>query len=171
MERWANFDCYGTLVDWNAGLGDELARLLGGERREELLAAYHASEPEVQRDGSLPYREVLARTLDRVAEEAGVDLPESERDALGRSLPSWPVFPEAPAALGEARARGWKLVLLSNSDRAFIEASIAAIGVPFELAVVAGVDNTMGADNRTGCKARGSICRASSINCRASRRN
>jgi 2-haloacid dehalogenase len=138
MDRWATFDCYGTIVDWNAGIGGELARLFGTDRREELLAAYHRIEPEVERDGSLPYREVLARTLDRVAQEAGVDLPESERDALGRSLPGWPVFPDAPPALAEARERGWKLAMLSNTDREFIDASIAAIGVPFDLAVVAG---------------------------------
>jgi 2-haloacid dehalogenase len=138
VERWATFDCYGTLVDWNAGLGNELARLFGAERREELLGAYHGLEPVVQRDGELPYREVLARTLAGVAEEAGLELPEGERDALGRSLPSWPVFPEVPAALGEARARGWKLAALSNTDRDFIEASLDTIGVPFDLAIVAG---------------------------------
>jgi 2-haloacid dehalogenase len=137
-ERWATFDCYGTLVDWNAGIGHELARLFGEERREELLGAYHASEPIVQRDGMLPYREVLARTLAGVAEEAGIDLPAGERDALGRSLPSWPVFPEVPAALAEARGRGWKLAALSNTDRDFIDASLRAIGVPFERAIVAG---------------------------------
>jgi FMN phosphatase YigB (HAD superfamily) len=27
--RWATFDCYGTLVDWNAGLRSELARETG----------------------------------------------------------------------------------------------------------------------------------------------
>ena len=138
MERWATFDCYGTLVDWNAGIGGELARLFGEETRERLLELYHGLEPVIEHDGSLPYREVLARTLAGVAEEAGLDLPDGERDALGRSLPSWPVFPEVRPALEEARARGWKLAILSNTDRDLIEASRQAIGVPFELAVVAG---------------------------------
>jgi 2-haloacid dehalogenase len=138
MKRWATFDCYGTLVDWDAGIGDELARLFGRGRREELLVAYHALEPVVERDGSLPYREVLARTLAGVAAELGLELPGDERDALGRSLPAWPVFPEVPQALEEARARGWRLAILSNTDRDFIEDSMRSIGVPFELAVVAG---------------------------------
>jgi 2-haloacid dehalogenase len=47
------------------------------------------------------------------------------------------VFAEVPEALAQAHARGWKLMALSNTDRDFIEASIAAIGVPFEGAVVA----------------------------------
>ena len=64
-------------------------------------------------------------------------LPQEEGDALGRSLPGWPVFNEAPAALAEAFGRGWRLVALSNTDRDFIDASLAAIGVPFEGAIVA----------------------------------
>jgi 2-haloacid dehalogenase len=79
----------------------------------------------------------MATVLAEVAREAGTELPEDERDALGRSLPDWPVFPEVPGALAEAHERGWKLVALSNSDPDFIAASIAEIGVPFEFAVVA----------------------------------
>jgi len=53
------------------------------------------------------------------------------------SLPQWPVFPDAREALADARASGWKLAILSNTDRDLIEASMHAIGVPFELAIVA----------------------------------
>lgn len=136
--RWATFDCYGTLVDWNAGIATELGRLLGQSERERLLSRYHEIEPVVQREHpTWSYRDVMAAVLAQIASEAGVALPEVERDALGQSLPRWPVFAEVPEALAEAHARGWKLMALSNSDRDFIEASIAAIGVPFEGAVVA----------------------------------
>ena len=47
------------------------------------------------------------------------------------------MFAEVPGALAEARERGWALVALSNSDRDLIEASLQAIGVPFERAIVA----------------------------------
>jgi 2-haloacid dehalogenase len=62
---------------------------------------------------------------------------DEERDALARSLPEWPVFDEVPAALGQARQRGWRLAILSNTDRDLIEASMRALGVSFELAIVA----------------------------------
>jgi 2-haloacid dehalogenase len=138
MERWTTYDCYGTLVDWNAGIGAELERLIGGDR-SELLRRYHELEPQVQaREPSLPYRHVMATVLCDIAAERRVEVAESERDALGRSLPRWPVFPDVPDGLRELRARGWKLAMLSNSDRDLIEASIQAIGVPFELAIVAG---------------------------------
>ena len=136
--RWATFDCYGTLVDWNAGIEAELGRLFGSSVSGQLLARYHVIEPRVQ--GEHPtwsYRDVMAAVLAELAAESGVALPPGERDALGRSLPGWPVFAEVPGALAEAHERGWRLVALSNTDRDFIEASLQAIGVPFERAIVA----------------------------------
>jgi 2-haloacid dehalogenase len=132
-DRWATFDCYGTLVDWNAGIRAELARLFGGADADALLARYHEVEPEVEAaEPALAYRDVLARTLGRLG-----DVPDGQQDALAASLPRWPVFPEVPAALTEARARGWSLCVLSNTDRDLLQASLAAIGVPFERSIVA----------------------------------
>ena len=137
-DRWATFDCYGTLVDWNGGIRHELARLFGEAEVARLLESYHRMEPQIQaQEPSLSYREVMARVLAELALEHGEALPDEERDALGRSLPNWPVFAEVPAALAEAHERGWKLAILSNTDRDFIEASMERIGAPFELAIVA----------------------------------
>ncbi|MHB8642513.1 MAG: HAD family hydrolase [Gaiellaceae bacterium] len=122
MTRWATFDCYGTLVDWNGGI----AAVLGAAALER----YHELEPQVEAEQpGLRYREVLTEVSRR--------LGAPDVDALAESLASWPVFPEVREALEDARARGWKLAILSNTDRDFIDASIRAIGVPFELAIVA----------------------------------
>jgi 2-haloacid dehalogenase len=132
-ERWATFDCYGTLVDWNAGIRAQLARVFGEERADGLLARYHEVEPEIQvEQPSLPYREVMAEAMRRLG------APPDEEGALGDSLSDWPVFDEVPASLHEARERGWRLALLSNTDRDLIEASRRRLGVPFDLAIVAG---------------------------------
>jgi 2-haloacid dehalogenase len=132
MERWATFDCYGTLIDWNGGIGRELERLFGADRAGDCLRRYHELEPEIQReDPSRSYREVMAITLARLG------APADEHDALGRSLPGWEPFPEVQAALEEARARGWSLAILSNSDRDLIDASVARLGVPFDETIVA----------------------------------
>ncbi len=139
MERWATFDCYGTLVDWNSGIRGELEKLFGARCAERLLARYHELEPRIQaaRPGS-SYREVLTVALERLAVETGLTLPEGDASALARSLPTWPVFEDVRAGLEEARSRGWRLAILSNTDRDLIDASMDALGVSFETAVVAG---------------------------------
>ncbi|HXF98233.1 MAG TPA: HAD family hydrolase [Gaiellaceae bacterium] len=138
-ERWATFDCYGTLVDWNGGIRTELERLFGVERAGRLLARYHELEPEIQAasPGS-SYREVLTVALERLAAEERLALPEGDASALARSLPAWPVFEDVPPALREARRRGWRLAILSNTDRDLLDASLEAIGVPFDATIVAG---------------------------------
>jgi 2-haloalkanoic acid dehalogenase type II len=130
-DRWATFDCYGTLIDWNGGIRAELARVFGEYRADERLERYHELEPELEADGTRSYREVLTVAMRRLGAPVG------EEDALAGSLPQWQPFPEVPEALAEARAQGWKLGILSNSDRDYIEASMERLGVPFELAIVA----------------------------------
>ena len=137
MSRWATFDVYGTLIDWNAGIGGELARLYGAEQAPRLLRRYHELEPEVQAEAYRSYAEVLTLTLERLANEIGYGIPEGESGVLARSLPDWPPYPEVPEALAELRRRGWSLALLSNTDRELIAASQRALGVPVDLAIVA----------------------------------
>jgi 2-haloacid dehalogenase len=137
-DRWATFDCYGTLVDWNGGIGRELERLFGKDRAAHLLHRYHEVEPQVQREEpSRRYRDVLTVALDRLAASEGLPLAAADETALAESLPSWPVFPEVPTALEDARARGWKLAVLSNTDRDYIDASLARVGIPFDVTIVA----------------------------------
>ena len=135
--RWASFDCYGTLIDWDGGVRAQLARLFGEGDAPRLLARYHEVEPKLQAEApGRSYREVLTLSLETLAAEERVSL-DGEADALARSLPSWPPFPETRAALEELRARGWRLAILSNTDPDFLDASLALIGVPVDLKVVA----------------------------------
>jgi len=130
-DRWATFDCYGTLIDWNGGIRRELARVFGEERADTQLERYHEVEPALQVGGGRTYREVMTAAMGELGAPLG------EEAGLAAALPSWEPFQEVRAALEEARARGWKLVILSNSDRDLIDASLAQIGVSFELAIVA----------------------------------
>jgi 2-haloacid dehalogenase len=130
-DRWATFDCYGTLIDWNAGIREVLARVFGEERADEQLGHYHDIEPALEADGSRTYREVMTEAM----RELGAS--DDQAGELAASLPYWLPFPEVRDALTEARERGWKLAILSNTDRDFIEASMDRIGVRFELAIVA----------------------------------
>ena len=135
--RWATFDCYGTLVDWSAGIAGELVRLWPEADAAELLVRYHEVEPRVQMGRSLPYREVLRESLRLLADHEGLALGRDCEYALADSLPSWPVFSDVPGALAELRGRGWRLAVLSNTDPDLLSGSLAAIGVPFDLAITA----------------------------------
>jgi len=136
-DRWATFDCYGTLIDWMGGIRSTLAALWPDQDAGRLLDRYHDVEPSVQAGRGVAYRSVLAETLTRVASAEGLVIPAGREDALGESLPSWPVFPEVPASLSELRVRGWKLGILSNTDPDFLDASLTAIDVPVDERVVA----------------------------------
>jgi 2-haloacid dehalogenase len=131
VERWATFDCYGTLIDWNGGVRGELARVFGDDRADALLERYHEIEPQIQQDGALSYRSVLTEAMRRLGAPGGAE------HALAESLPAWPAFPEVAGGLRELRRRGWKLAILSNTDDDYIAASQVQIGVPFDEIVVA----------------------------------
>jgi len=136
-QRWATFDCYGTLIDWNLGIRTQLEGLFGVEQAPRLLERYHELEPEIESEPFRTYHEVLTLALERLAEEESIQLPEGEAGALAKSLPDWPPFPEVPSSLTELRDRGWKLVILSNTDKDLIAASEKRLGVPIDLAIVA----------------------------------
>jgi 2-haloacid dehalogenase len=137
VERWATFDCYGTLIDWNAGIRAALAGIWPGEDAEALLASYHRAEPTLEADGTRSYREVLTRAVDEIASERGLTLPDGSRAALADSVPSWEPFPEVPASLTRLRDDGWRLAILSNTDADYLDTSLRAIGVPVDERVVA----------------------------------
>ena len=136
-ERWASFDCYGTLIDWMGGIGSTLARLWPAEDAARLLERYHEIEPRVQMGSGVPYRGVLAQCLVLLAEHEGLALAPGQETALADSLPSWPTFPEVPGALAELRKRGWRLAILSNTDPDLLAASLDTIGIPADLRITA----------------------------------
>jgi 2-haloacid dehalogenase len=135
-ERWATFDCYGTLVDWDVGIHGAI-ETVAPDHAERLLRAYHELEPEVQAERFRPYREVLAESLRRATESEGVGLPEGGAGLLAETLPGWPVFDDVVPAMDELRAGGWRRAILSNVDRDLIAGTLEHMGVEFDLVVTA----------------------------------
>ncbi|HYJ60006.1 MAG TPA: HAD family hydrolase [Actinomycetota bacterium] len=134
MDRWATFDCYGTLIDWDGGVRAQLGAMFPDADRA--LARYHAVEPGLQAGGQRTYRQVLTDVVPGIAEAEGWPVPDDPA-ALADSLPTWQPFGEVPAVMPELRERGWRLGILSNTDPDYLDASLALIGVPVDVRVTA----------------------------------
>jgi len=136
-----SFDCYGTLIDWEAGI----AAVVGpwgrahepGMTDEELLVAYADREAEVLREHPvMPYPDALQEAFRRTGRALGYPVTDAEADTLGASVPDWPAFQDSEGALARLKQR-YELIILSNVDRAGFTASNRRLGVPFDAVLTA----------------------------------
>jgi 2-haloacid dehalogenase len=117
-----SFDCYGTLIDWEAGIGAVLTPWAAEQGLdlsvEDLLLAYADNEAAVERENPTAlYPEVLAETFRRTAAALGKPVSDAWADRLGSSVPDWPAFPDSADALARL-ARHYQLIIVSNVHRA-----------------------------------------------------
>ena len=128
-----SFDCYGTLIDWEAGLLAALRPLqsAAGIGDEQLLEAYsHAEHALEAEQPGLRYSLLLAKVYEWLA--AGFGLPaDPAADAFSKSVGDWPAFPDSADALAYLKQH-FRLVILSNVDRASFAGSNALLGVEFD---------------------------------------
>ncbi|MGH9315607.1 MAG: HAD-IA family hydrolase [Thermoanaerobaculia bacterium] len=135
------FDCYGTLIDWDRGIGKAFAEACAREGLRldpgEVLAAYAQIEPTVEARPYRGYREILTSTAMEVAARLGWPLKQDRAGFLAESLPSWPPFLDANPALRRLAAAGVRLGILSNVDEDLLAGSLRHLGTPFDLIVTA----------------------------------
>jgi 2-haloalkanoic acid dehalogenase type II len=120
------FDCYGTLIDWEAGCLRVMrpwadgAGLAAGD--DELLWRFAEAQRHQQCiRPARPYREVLGGALEAVAEHFAVRLQPAVRRRFAASVGDWPPFPDTVRALARLAGR-FRLGVLSNVDnRSFAE--------------------------------------------------
>jgi putative hydrolase of the HAD superfamily len=130
-----SFDCYGTLIDWEAGLSALLTPWAGEQglnlTEEQLLTEYSLSESavEAERPADL-YPDVLARSMRLLGGKLGAEVTDEDAARLASSVPDWPAFPDSHDALA-ALGKRFKLIILSNVDRASFAGSNSRLGVEF----------------------------------------
>ncbi|GBQ89256.1 HAD family hydrolase [Gluconacetobacter johannae DSM 13595] len=130
------FDCYGTLIDWETGILQGLAPLidqLSGPVNHHAILQVHARHESRQQQWTpgRPYPAILATVYRRLAEEWGLPVSLADAEAYGRSIPSWPAFPDTVAALAYLK-RHFRLVVLSNVDMPSFAATNARLHVAFD---------------------------------------
>lgn len=124
------FDCYGTLIDWETGLLRALRGIVSTRDDDErLLRLFAEAEGAIEAGPYLPYREVLAQVVERIAAAP-------DREALARSVPDWPAFADTVPSL-QALKRRYRLAIVSNVDDDLFAGTERRLGVPFDAVVTA----------------------------------
>lgn len=141
--RVATFDCYGTLIDWDGGIGAflyDLAQKHEAEPRENgraMRERWEAIQFEIIQGEYQTYKAVLAESLRRWMEERGYPWDPAEGEALVRAMRSWQPFPDTRPALEQVRQAGLRLVILSNTDNDLIAHTLRHLEVPFDEVITA----------------------------------
>ena len=132
------FDCYGTLIDWEAGIREAFRSAAGGAMSGvDVIPSYARAEAEVEREAWRPYREVLAAAAARTAAELQLPQPPSGGDFLAQSLPAWLPFPDTNAALERMKRAGLTLGILSNVDDDLLAQTMRHFTVEIDLVITA----------------------------------
>ena len=133
------FDCYGTLIDWEAGIAAAVRLQLGdavaGVSDEEIVAAFAAVEHEAE----VPYksyREVLALSLRGIGERLGAPVGDAQARGFGSSVGQWPAFADSAATLARLQER-FKLAVITNCDDDLFAQSERRLGVSFDYVITA----------------------------------
>ena len=139
--RVLSFDCFGTLIDWESGIWAALAPLVaragGGIGREAALAAFAAAETAAEAADPAPlYASVLAAVHAGLAHAWGVAAAPAADRAFAAAIADWPAFADTAPALRALAAR-YRLVILSNVDRAGFAATLPKLGVAFDAVLTA----------------------------------
>lgn len=139
------FDVYGTLIDWESGMINNLTALTtkaeanSGEllTRDKILEAHAFHESTVQAyTPAKKYSDILAVVYKRLAEQWGISFTHEECVAYGNSVHTWPAFDDSAEALRYLKQH-FKLAVLSNIDNLSFTGSQKRLEVDFDAAFTA----------------------------------
>ncbi|MBL6615102.1 MAG: haloacid dehalogenase type II [Reyranella sp.] len=131
------FDCYGTLIDWERGILAELRPWVDRNGRRDLddnalLQAFGTIEAACEAETPKKlYPEILADVHRRLADKWSIKATADQAAAFGQSVGRWPAFADSATSLQYLK-RYYKLVILSNVDRASFARSNEKLGVAFD---------------------------------------
>ncbi len=134
------FDCYGTLIDWEAGILAGLRTAFAPHGvdapDDELLESFATVEARLESGTYLPYRTILAMAARSVGAGLDAALTDDEAIAFGGSVEDWPAFDDSTRSLRILRRR-FQLGVLTNCDDDLFAASNRRLGVDFDWVVTA----------------------------------
>lgn len=138
--EFLTFDCYGTLINWEAGLLPILRSILSGHGKKlddvTMLKLYGDFELRSEQGTFHPYREVLQSVVRRFGAELGFVPTEEQTRSLPESLPSWQPWPDTVDALRALKSR-FRLAIISNVDDDLFAATRPKLEVEFDEVITA----------------------------------
>jgi 2-haloacid dehalogenase len=134
--RWVSFDCFGTLVDWQAWFA-ELLGPLGAHTAGAVIRAYHAHERVLEREQpQQSYKDVLVTGLARAASDRGVRRSPDLRTIL-QAWDAMRLFDDVEPMLAALRSKGYRLAVLTNCDEDLFAVTHGLFRKPFDLVLTA----------------------------------
>ena len=134
------FDCYGTLIDWAAGISAALQPILSAHDvdidDDELFRLYGRFEREVESGPFVEYHEVLRRVTRRFGNQFGFTPTNAELDRFADSVGDWPLFGDTNEALRRL-SMATRLAVVSNVDDALFRDTARHIDVEFDEVITA----------------------------------
>jgi len=135
-----SFDCYGTLIEWEAGILPALQAVLRRNARDlsdaAILELYGEFEAEAESGPYQSYRNVLQSVVRAFGDRLEFTPTPSDIRSLPESVPTWPPFPDTVAGLRELKKR-YKLAVISNIDDDLFTETRKHLGVEFDIVVTA----------------------------------
>ncbi|ORX33381.1 HAD-like domain-containing protein [Kockovaella imperatae] len=114
------FDCFGTLIDWERGMYENIGPLLEQKTcptvEEVITSLVNEQTPIQNADKTMPYPIVLQESYRQLIAKFRLHYDQDDAEALGDSVTSWPVFSDTGDCLARLRDLGLKLVILTNVD-------------------------------------------------------
>ena len=135
-----SFDCYGTLIEWEAGILPVLRSVLANHDQilsdADILALYGEFEAQAESGPYQRYRDVLQSVVRAFAARFHFPASDAEIRSLSESVPGWPPFADTVDALRQLQKR-YKLVVISNIDDDLFAETRKHLGVEFDVVITA----------------------------------
>lgn len=135
------FDCYGTLIDWETGILQAFKPICQKNNLnitdDQILEAFAEAETALQQQyPTLLYPDILAKVVVELGKQWQIDIDQTDQVQFASSVGDWPAFADSKAAL-QYLAQHFKLIILSNIDKASFALSEKQLGVKFDAILTA----------------------------------